>query len=62
MTSKELRKHSSNIDQDLHDDFIELDKDETEEEIAKAKLDFDNEREKPDRLMFPGNRSTIIKP
>lgn len=50
------------MDQDLHDDFIELDKVEHEEEIAKAKLDFETDREKMDHFLFPGNRSTIIKP
>ncbi len=62
MSSKEIRKHSDNIDQDLHDDFEELDKEEQEEELAKKKLDIDKKREKVDDFKFPGSRSTIIKP
>ena len=62
MASRELRKHSNNPDQDLHDDFIELDKMELEEEKAKSKLDFDTKREKMDHIHVPGNRSTILKP
>lgn len=40
MSSKEIRKHSDNIDQDLHDDFEELDKEEQEEELAKKKIGY----------------------
>ncbi len=62
MTFKKLRKHSDNIDQDIHDDFEQLDREEKEEELAKHKLDIDMKKEKVDEFEFPGSRSTIIKP
>lgn len=48
MPFKEPRKHSDNVDKDLHDDFVALDKEEQEEEIAKHRLDIDKKKGKGD--------------